>query len=162
VARFREHLIDRRRVQAYADAELVLRTRQVWGEFSLMCWAFHVADPQLPPAFGSLPPEHPFRCQGALLEKEAEVSRRLWRFQHEQRLRFQPERRSDPRFQRDHEIALSSPAPVYGTDVRLSTNEALIECACEHAGMLGAIRWLIDDRRVWGEAGIMDLPDVRK
>ncbi|MEE8170642.1 MAG: hypothetical protein V3T70_08850 [Phycisphaerae bacterium] len=157
VMRFRDALIDRRAIRSYSDAELTLRTRQAWGEFSLLCWMFHVDDPHRPPNFAEHASGAPCRCLGVLLEKEAEIARQLWRLQHEQRLRFDAEARSDPGFQSDHESAQMASIRVNGVDVRLCSAEALLPAACETAGMLGAVRWLIDDRRAWGEPGIMAL-----
>jgi len=157
VHRFRETLIDRHVVADYSDEELLLRTRQVWGEFSVMCWAFQCPDPQEPPEFSPPPPTLAMRSVKEMLKKEAAVVRTLWRLRHEQRLRLVPEAKKDPAFQRDHEIAQSTPARIYDTDIRLASTEDVIACACEHAGMLAAIRWLIDDRRVWDEPGIMDV-----
>lgn len=157
VQRFREALIDRHALADYRDDELLLRTRQVWGEFAMLCWAFACPDPQNPPDFSHLPHALPMRCVGELLSKEAQIVRLLWRLRHEQRLRFEPDLRKQPAFQREHEVAQTIHARVYETDVRLCNNDDLLCCACEHAGMLGAVRWLIDDRRIWGGAGIMDI-----
>ncbi len=160
VRRFREVLIDRALLNEYSDSDLVLRTRQVWGEFSLLCWAFHIRDAQQPPDFAALAPGNPFRCPGALVDREQEIARRLWRLQHEQRFRLDRDARSDPAFQRDHEYAQSIRMTVDDQDIRLVPPDALLAAACEHAGMLGAIRWLIDDRRVWNEPGIMRLGEI--
>jgi hypothetical protein len=157
VQRFREVLIDRQVIAEYSDEELVLRTRQVWGEFSVMCWAFQAPDPQHPPEFAPLPAMLAMRSIKEMLKKEAQVVQTLWRLRHEQRLRFDPDAKKDPAFQRDHEAAQGIVARVYETDIRLCSNEDLVACACEHAGMLGAIRWLIDDGRTWGEPGIMEI-----
>src|ERR1043166_7777849 len=54
VMRFRETLIDRHMVSDYSDAELILRTRQVWGEFALFCWAFACPDPNDAPDFAHM------------------------------------------------------------------------------------------------------------
>lgn len=157
VLRFRDVLIDRAVMAAYSDGELALRTRQTWGEFSLLCWAFHMPDPQHPPDFAALVAGHPFRAPAELVKKEAEIARRLWRLQHEQRARLDKDARRSPEFQRDHEIAVTIPIKVDDMDIRLCTVEQILAASCEHAGMLGAVRWLIDDRRAWGEPGIMNL-----
>src|SRR5262249_26509870 len=154
VQRFRETLIDRHAIADYSDEELMLRTRQVWGEFSLMCWAFQCPDPQEPPEFSPPPATLAMRSVKEMLKKEALIVKTLWRLRHEQRLRLDTDAKKDPAFQRDHEIAQSIPARIYDTDIRLASTEDVIACACEHAGMLAAIRWLIDDGRVWDEPGI--------
>src|SRR5438552_1594855 len=79
VHRFRETLIDRHVVADYSDDEIVLRTRQVWGEFSLMCWAFQASDPQHPPEFAPLPATLAMRSIAEMLKKEALIVRTLWR-----------------------------------------------------------------------------------
>lgn len=158
VHRFREALLDRHAVAAYSDQEMLLRTRQVWGEFAVLCWAFQCNDPHHPPAFAALPSGLGLRCPMELLKKMEVVSNALWRMRHEQRVRFDADARARPDFQRDYEKAAAMPVRVYDVDVRLASPSDLIQCACEHAGMLGAIRWLADDRRTWGEPGIMELP----
>lgn len=157
VMRFRETLLDRGAVGGYSDSELSMRTRQVWGEWTVFCWAFQCDDPNDPADFAHLPPALIVRSVHDMLKKEAIIVKTLWRLRHEQRFRFDPDARRDPAFQREREIAQMIPARVYDADIRLCGNDDLLACACEHAGMLGAIRWLIDDRRKWGEAGIMDV-----
>ena len=157
VRQFRETLIDRHVVAAYADDELMMRTRELWGQWCVFCWAFQCDDPNDPADFAHLPPTLIIRSTREMLAKEAAVVKTLWRLRHEQRFRFDPDARHDPAFQREREIAQTIPARVYDTDIRLCGHNDLIACTCEHAGMLAAIRWLIDDRRAWGEPGIMEI-----
>jgi len=161
VTRFRETLLDRRVIHDYANDELLFKTRQVWGEFALMCWAFVCDNPHCPPDFADLPAGQPFRSLKELLRKEAEITNALWRLRHEQRLRQDPDLRREPAFQQEHEFAQSLPVRVYDMDVRLAALDDLVHAACEHAGMLAAVRWLIDDRRTWDEPGLMDLGKPR-
>lgn len=157
VRRYREAMIDRHVIAAYGDQELALRTRQVWGEFGVMCWAFGHDDPHAPPDFGAMRADQPIRCGGHLQEKLDEVQGGLWRLRWEQRLRFEPNTKQDPAFQREYEAALAAPMMVYGESVRVCSNEAVLLCACEYAGMLAALRWTMDDRWQWEGEGIMEL-----
>lgn len=157
VRRYREALIDRHVIAAYGDQELALRTRQVWGEFGVLCWMFGHDDPHSPPQFASMPPGQAIRCAGHMQEKLDEIQKGLWRLRWEQRFRFEPAAKQDPVFQREYEAALSSPMMVYGQNVRVCPNEGILLCACEYAGMLAALRWAMDDRWNWEGAGIMEL-----
>ncbi|MCK6482661.1 MAG: hypothetical protein L6R00_00815 [Phycisphaerae bacterium] len=161
VTRFREALVDRHVIQAYSELELVLRTRQVWGQFALFCWAFGGEDPHRPPDFARLPEIPEYRCPMAMIRKEEEIVRGLWRLKLEQRARLEPDSANDGEFVNElTQAAASVPMRVYGNDVRESPAADLIQCACEHAGMLAAVRWLLDDRRVWDEPGLMDVGQV--
>src|SRR5215468_5090081 len=102
VRRFRETLIDRDTVAGYSDQELALRTRQVWGEFSSLCWAFDHRDPHHPPDFGRLA-DQPMHCPMHIQSKLEEVQKGLWRLRWEQRFRFDPAARSEPGFQQEYE-----------------------------------------------------------
>lgn len=161
VTRFREALIDRHVIQAYSELELVLRTRQVWGQFALFCWAFGGDDPHRPPDFVHLPDVPEYRCPMAMIRKEEEVVRGLWRLKLEQRARLEPEAAKDADFVKElSQAAATVPLRVFDNDVRESSATDLIQCACEHAGMLAAVRWLLDDRRVWDEPGLMEIGQV--
>lgn len=157
VRRFREVLIDRHVMAAYGDQELAFRTRQVWGEFAVLCWMFGHSDPHAPPDFFSMSMDQGIRCAGHTQEKCDEVQRGLWRLRWEQRFRFEPAVKSDPLFQREYEAALAAPMMVYGQNVRVCSHESVLLCACEYAGMLAALRWSMDERWAWEAAGIMDL-----
>lgn len=162
VRRFREVLIDRNAINAYDDGELALRTRQVWGEFGALCWVFGHDDPHHPPDFAHLPPRHGMRCPAHMQAKLDEIQTGLWRFRFEQRFRLDPAAQQEPGFQRDYEHALATPMLVYGQNVRVCSNEDLLLCACEFAGMLAALRWAVDDRLTWEQPGIMrlELPEA--
>jgi hypothetical protein len=157
VTRFRDVLVDRECLAAYSDEELALRLRQVWGEFAALCWTLGCNDPHRPPAFAELPANHPMQCPMTVQHKQASVQKCLWRLRHEQRLRFDPEARNDPAFRQEYEVALSTPVMVYGQNVRVCSNEELVLCACEFAGMLAALRWVSDVRWQWEADGIMCL-----
>lgn len=75
----------------------------------------------------------------------------------EQRVRFDSAARSDPAFQRDHETAQAMPMTLFGQNIRICTNEALLLAACEYAGMLAALRWASDERWTWSDPAILAL-----
>ena len=153
----REILIDWQTLRDYAFEEIVLRLRQVWGEFSALCWLFPNVDPQHPIRFDPLEPGQSIRCPMHIFDKLNEVQAGLWRIRHEQRARHDPKARKDPAFQREHEIALTRDVKVFGQHVSLATDDDLFCCACEYAGMLAALRWTSDDRWSWEAPGIMDV-----
>lgn len=160
VAVFRETLIDRRRVQHYSQPELHLRLHEVWGQFCVFCWTLNADDPQRPPAFASLGRDHEMRCQSALELKAAEIEAFLWRMRFEQRLRHEVGFRDAPGFQSALEAARRMPAMVFDRPVVESDDHALLVAACEHAGMLAAVRWIGNDRWAWGQEGIMDIDEA--
>jgi len=157
VRRLREILIDWRTVRDYSDVELSLRLRQVWGEFTALCWLFHHTDPHQPPGFHALPADAPLRCTGHVHDKLVEVQRGLWRLTHERRLRNDPTYREDPAFKREHDLALSIPMKVAGRPIGSADEHALLFQACEFAGMLAALRWSLDRRWQWEGPGIMEV-----
>lgn len=153
----RDMLIDWRILKDYSAEEIALRLRQVWGEFSALCWMFPFVDPQRPIDFDQLPENQSLRCCADIQTKLHEIQTGLWRMKHEQRLRFDPAARTDPAFQRDHEIALATRLSVFGQSISHCSDEDLLCCACEYAGMLAALRWASDNRWKWEAPGIMEL-----
>lgn len=162
VRRFREMLIDWRVIRDYTDVELSLRLRQVWGEFTALCWLFYHADPHRPPPFETLALDAPLRCTGHVHDKLTEVQRGLWRLTHERRIRNDPDYRADPDFKREHDIALSIPLKVGGRPVASADEQAVFVLACEYAGMLAALRWSLDRRWTWEGAGIMEVGAIEQ
>jgi hypothetical protein len=157
VLHFREALIPRESLRGYSDEAVWLRMREMWGQFCLFCWVFFESDPTRPPKFTALPDGQPMRCQTELSVKQMEIEKFLWRMRHEQRLRSDPEARKDPAFVEACREADRIPAVVYGLNVRVCSNEDLVLCSCEYAGMLAAIRWTLDARWTWAAPGIMEL-----
>ena len=157
VLRRREVLIDRHVIKDYSPEEILIRLRQVWGEFSALCWLFPHVDPQNPIRFEPLAADQHTRCCADVQNKLDEVQRGLWRIRHEQRVRHDPTVRGNPEFQREHEIALTRPMMIYGQAIHACSDEDLFCCACEYAGMLAALRWASDDRWGWESPGIMDV-----
>lgn len=157
VTQMRHMLLDRETVKAYSPDETMMRLRQVWGEFCALCWLFPFVKPQSPMDFHTLPPAQTMRCCSDVLSKQEQVQRNLWRIRLEMRLRFDEAARRDPAMQREFETAAMTPLSVYGEDVRFCADDALFAAACEHAGMLAALRWASDDRWAWEAPGIMDV-----
>lgn len=157
VRRLREILIDRSIVKEYSVPELAMRLRQVWGEFSALCWAFNHADPHNPIDFDEVHEKHPLRCPLHIHEKVREIQLGLWRMVHEQSARHDRSVRDDPQFRAEHDFALANPVKVFGQNIHLCNDADLFACACEHAGMLAALRWAIDDRWEWESPGIMNV-----
>ncbi len=158
VTRFRETLIRSEVIARYDDAALMLRTHEVWGQFCLLCWFFHVPHPERPPDFKHLPPGQTTHCPTSLLAKTQEIEKCLWRLRFEQRLRSDPDFKNDPHFEEAYQAAQEIPAMVLGESVQVCSNENLLLGSCEFAGMLAVARWVGDSRWYWGQQGIMDLP----
>lgn len=153
----REMLIDWRIIKDYSAEEVLLRLRQVWGEFCALCWLFPFVDPQAPVDFEHLPPDQDLRCLGEIHDKLATVQSALWRLRHEQTFRTDADARSRLDFQREREVAISRPMQVYGQHIDHAPDADILCCACEHAGMLAALRWATDNRWTWEGPGIMDV-----
>lgn len=158
VTRYRQTLIPRDVLSSYDFDALQLRVREVWGQYCLFCWFFHVQDPHRPPDFKNLPVEQQVRCPASLSVKTLEIEKSLWRLRFEQRLRGDADFRFDPRFDELYQAALEIPVLVLGESVGVCSDEVLLLGSCEFAGMLAAARWIGDDRWVWAQEDIMDLP----
>ena len=61
--------------------------------------------------------------------------------------------------QRDELLAAQIPAIVFGKTMDHASDEELLLGACQHAGMLAALRWTLNPRRPWADPGIMDVND---
>ena len=157
VASRREMLLDLETVKSYSPDEVLMRLRQVWGEFCALCWMFPFVDPQAPMDFHQLSPAQTIRCPNDVQKKMDEVQRHLWRIQLELRQRNDPTARADPAFQKDFQAAQMMPVRVFNQDVRFASIERLFTAACEYAGMLAAFRWVSDARWSWEAPGIMDV-----
>jgi hypothetical protein len=157
VTRFRETLIEREQLKQYGATELRLRLHEVWGQFCLAAWMFHVDDPYEPPDFSRCAATHTLRCGAVLRYKELEIEGSLWRMHYEQRRRHDPAYASLPEFKPDTLVAQRIPVVVFGRSVERAGDDELLLCSCEYAGMLATIRWAADERRRWGEPGIMDV-----
>jgi hypothetical protein len=157
VLRFRETLIERAQLKHYGPTELRLRLHEVWGQFCLAAWMFHVDDPAAPPDFSRCAQTHILRCGAVLHYKELEIEGSLWRMHYEQRRRHDPAYPGLPEFKPDALVAQRIPVLVFGQSIERAGDDELLLCSCEYAGMLAMIRWAADERRRWGEPGIMDV-----
>ena len=158
VRRFRETLVDLEFLKTAPTTHIHLRLREIWGQDSLMRWAFAV-DSKESADFSTLSPKSEMRCRTALEAKHAELHALLWALRFEQRLRSEPGESNPEASEEDLELAKRIPADAFGTPVAQCPDDELVLAACEHAGMLAALRWIMDSRRKWGEAGIMDVDE---
>jgi len=159
VTRFREILIERDMLGTYSDFELRLRLHETWGRFCLLHWYFHLTMPDGPADLANLPRDTPGRCAAELDIKHAEIHAFLWRLRFEQSRRHDPEFTAQPRFKSDNVVALRIPVAPFGKTVEDCADEELLLAACEHAGMLATLRWIMDATREWSAPGIMDVAE---
>ncbi len=166
VSRFREALISVEQLRAYRPDHIRLRLHEVWGQYCLMRWVLHVDAGDNSYSFGAgatvamlAEDGHDLRCDAHLNVKHDEVHALLWRMRYEQRIRFDATYAEAAEFKRDQLLAAQIPAVVMGKTVTQCDNDELLAVSCEHAGMLGAIRWIMDRNRLWGEDGIMEVAD---
>lgn len=156
VKKLRAHLLDHQTLTTIPAEELPPRCRLTWGQFSGFCWLFNHDDPNQPPDFHTADPAAA-RCGGALASKLEEVRRTLWRVRFEQQMRFTPEFRLRPDFHDLKRSASEIAVEVYGEPLHTSAAEYVVLYACELAGVFGALRWAMDDRWGWEQAGICDV-----
>lgn len=156
VKHFRETLIAHGVIAAYPDLHVHLRLREVWGQYCLMLWLFELKGPAETSNFAAAQLGE-MRCGSALDIKHDEIHALLWRLRFEQRRRTDADYAESAVFRRDRGYADRIPAEVWGKKVAECSDEELLSAACEYAGMLAALRWVMDPRRVWGEEGIMDV-----
>ncbi len=153
ITAFRETLIDRRQLRGYSDIELQLRLREVWGQFCLMRWVFGGLAGQVD--FAGCDADHELRCATELEAKHAEVHAMLWRLRFEQRKRTDQTYAKSQQYAEDNSLARRIPLQPMGKAVDACTNDELLLSACKHVGMLGALRWVMDCRRAWGDADLI-------
>lgn len=158
----RETLIDQKTIAGYSDLELHLRLREIWGRFCLMRWLFSLTESDTPVSFAGLPDDMEMHCETALQIKCAEVRAFLWKMLFEQRRRTDPDYVRSPLFSEDASVAKRIPAAGFGKPIEQLTDEELLYTSCEHAGMLAAVRWVLDKRLAWNAPDIMqaDRPEV--
>ena len=159
VRQWRSELIDWRRVSAYDDAEVQVRLREYWGRFCLMRWLFSEGRSEEILDLTNLPTDAPMRCGSVLNVKHDEIHAMLWRLRFEQQQRQDAEYRKSPQYLKVHLLAAKIPVRPLGKDVADSSDMELLLCACEYAGMLGTLRWVMDSRRPWGDPSLMDVAD---
>lgn len=156
VRTLRHQLITRNELDALDYERLAIRCRQVWGEFSGLCWLFREADPNSPPDFHDADLSG-VRCATELAVKVEEVRASLWRLRFEQQLRISNGFRLRGDF---HELRLRAgkiPVSVYGEPCHRAPLRHVLLYACEVAGVMAALRWAMDDRWNWEQEGITDV-----
>jgi hypothetical protein len=157
VSRFRETLIPRAAIKRYGPDELILRLHEVWGGFCMIAWALQHVGEHGPGDITKLPEAPEIRCDATLEAKRDEIHALLWRLRIEQQHRAAPDDAPDPLSAQDRRDAARIPAVVFHAPVADADDQALLRCACEYAGMLAAIRWILDRRLDWNHPGIMNV-----
>lgn len=152
-----ETLIDPNVIERYADLELGLRLHEVWGQFCLMQWLFSVKDSGCGVNLADLPSGAAMRCDAVLETKHAELHAFLWRIRFEDRRRNDPAYRESASFTSDAEVAGTIPAAAFSKPIDDCTDDEVLLAGCEHAGMLAALRWVMDPRRPWADPTIMEV-----
>jgi len=159
VDQYGETRIDRAAAERYSDPELALRLHEVWGQFCLMQWLFGFGDIGRPCNFGSLGGDAEVRCDSVLAVKHAEVHAMLWRLRFEQRRPQDAACAQSVQGLTDRLTGEGIPVRPFGKSVDDCSDLEILLCACEYAGMLGTIRWVMDARLAWGAPGIMEVGD---
>ncbi|MCC7292103.1 MAG: hypothetical protein IT449_08605 [Phycisphaerales bacterium] len=165
VTRMREAMIPPERMKACTDGELLLRLHEAWGQYCLMCWAHETGASAPTLNFGLLPADTEIHCDAALRAKEAEVHALLWRLRHEQRRRERTgmEHGSIPPeaagVERMDSLARRIPAEALGTPAGEAGDTELLLAACQHAGMLAVLRWLLHPGKDWGDPALMQVEE---
>ena len=157
VSRFRETLIPRGAIKRYGPDELILRLHETWGRYCLIAWALQRVGEGGPGNIADLPEAPEIRCDAPLEVKRDEVHALLWRLRVEQQLRVARNDSSHELSEQDHRDAAQIPANVFGTPVADAADDALLRCACEYAGMLACVRWILDRTLDWNHPGIMNV-----
>lgn len=159
VRRFRECLLERKRVTAYSDFAVRLRLHEIWGQYCLMSWLLAGEGEALARDLSRVPDSIPSRCVPEIEIKTAEVHAMLWRLRFEQRRRTDTTFRDSPEFDRLQTLARRIPLTPFGKSVDACTDDDFLLSACEHAGMLAVLRWAADRTRDWGDPALMNVAD---
>jgi len=152
-------IIDGRELDALPAEQVHLRLHEVWGQFCLMCWLFGLGNDPNQADFAPLLPDAEPLCRTVIEAKHAEVHALLWRIVFEQRKRHDAGYEYSPRFPEDQAVASIIPANAFGTPVDRATDAELVLAACEHAGMLAVLRWLLDTNIAWNDPALTVLDD---
>jgi len=154
----RDALIDRHAIRAYSDLELHMRLREQWGAYCALCWLIR-AD-EKPYDFSGALPDADMHCLASVETKIVEVHAMLWRLRHEIGMRNDADYRVSAVSRRDTLRAARIPLVVQGKTPEQASETELFGAACEHAGMLAALRWSVRPARSWGDPQLMDVsPD---
>ncbi len=159
VRNFRETLIDHAILATYPDEHVILRLREIWGQFCLLHWLFQQDAPPESGNFAALAPDVTLRCGPVLDVKHDEVHAILWLLRFEQRRRLDPEYSRAPDFAEHDRLAQQITVKIYNKPIAKCTNEELLHAACEYAGMLAALRWATRRIETWGDKSAMLVTD---
>ncbi len=157
VSRFRETLIERDAIKRYGPEELILRLHETWGRYCLIAWALEHVGEGGPGNIADLPEAPEIRCDATIEVKRDEIHALLWRIRVEPQLRVERNDPSPELSDQDRRDAAHIPAEVFGTPVADADESALLRCACEYAGMLACVRWILDRTLDWNHPGIMNV-----
>ena len=157
VTNLRAALIDRHLIRAYADAELHMRLREQWGAYCALCWLVRVEGGTHD--FSAALPDADMHCLASVETKVAEVHAMLWRLRHELRLRRDSAFRESPPARRNTLLAARIPLVVQGKSPEKASDAELLAAACEHVGMLAALRWSIRPLLAWDDPQLMVVSD---
>jgi hypothetical protein len=153
---FHEALIDEAQIRQCTAEQVHGLLHEMWGRFCMMCWLFSVEEPPETMNLAGLPAENEVRCDAVLEIKHAEIHARFWRLLWEQRRRHDVNYIASAQFAEDQALARNIPDEVFGRPADQVTDSALILACCEYAGMIGALRWVMDRQLSWNEPGIMN------
>lgn len=156
VRRFRETLIAPARLRSYSPQEVQLRLREIWGQFCLFGWALdRGVDLESVPNFGQLEDPALGHCETTTQAKHDELHAILWKLRYVQRRRFDTDYAASSVARRDALLASRIRARVFNARIEDLSDEELLLAACEHAGMLRSIRWIMDGSLDWGREDLM-------
>jgi hypothetical protein len=155
----REALLDRRLIRASTDTGLALRLREAWGRYCALCWVLELSQTAGAAAPRSHNPEAPLHCLPRLFVKVDEVHALLWRLRFEQQKRHDADFRASPDYAGLRELADRIPAKAHESPVAEATDDQLLSTACEHAGMLAALRWVCDRAAGWNDESLFAVND---
>lgn len=158
VKNFRETLIDREIVRAMDRSALATALQEQWGRYCLMRWMFHESTPEGLRDLSRLTPASEMRCETELRVKEAELHAMLWRYRHDERARLAASYRADAAFARYQELADFIP-PLAAADGLAATPDARLALACQYAGMLATLRWVIRPQTDWQSPDLAAIAD---
>lgn len=151
---FRETLIEQATIAGYPREHLELRIHEIWGQFCVMLWLFSYADSPEHADLAGLATNAEMRCGTVLEAKHDEIHAIFWLLHFEQRKRHEPSFANSPDFGGQLKLARQIPGMAFGKPVEKCSDGELLRAACEYAGMLAAIRWIMG-RASWGDAAAM-------
>lgn len=158
VRHYREALIDRGVIDGYSDEDLHLRLHEVWGRYCVLCWLFS-QDAENPCDFAGFSADREMHCDSAIEVKEAEVHAVLWRMRFELRRRQDAAYAQSAHFAGDLALAETIPAKAFGKTVTECEEADILLSACQHAGMLATLRWILSRGAAWDDPALLQVDD---